>query len=170
MTWIFFVYRHMQDHCWSNKDIWYSQPRHALEHSTQIWLPSHLHSHTTTIQNRYVCSSCHGWFSVLQLSYWSESETRLCSSPNNLHPVPSCYDTETSIYVTVWELIIVFMTVSSTWGISKPKQRLPLHWFLPISIKIMPPFLCLFLKDFSIVLVSIPPCRSYKQYSKDIGT
>ena len=41
---------------------------------------------------RYVRSSCHGWFSVLQLSCRSGSETRLCSSPNHLQPASKCYD------------------------------------------------------------------------------
>ena len=53
---------------WSDKSIWYSQTRPSLEHCAKIWLPSHFHCHTTTISYRYVCSSCHGWLSVVQLS------------------------------------------------------------------------------------------------------
>ena len=60
-----------------------------FENSAQIWLPSHFYCHTTTIPYWYACSSCHGWFSVLQLSRWIGSETRLCSSPNHLQPVHS---------------------------------------------------------------------------------
>ena len=64
----------------SDKGIWYSKPRPSLEHSVHTWLFSHFYCHTTTIPYRYVCSSCNGWFSVLQLSCWIWSETRLCSS------------------------------------------------------------------------------------------
>ena len=55
-----------------------------MEHSAQIWLPSNLYCHTTTISYWYVCLSCHGWFSLIQLSCRSGCETRLCSSLNHL--------------------------------------------------------------------------------------
>ena len=42
--------------------------RDLLETFYVNWLSSHFHCHTTIISYRYVCSSCHGWISDLQLS------------------------------------------------------------------------------------------------------
>ena len=98
---------------WSDKGIWYSQPRPSLGHPAQIWLSSHFYRHTPTISYRYVCSSCHGWISVIQLSCWSGSEARLCSSPNNFRPASSCNNS----CISSWPPIIwlCWNWVSSWW-------------------------------------------------------
>ena len=142
---------------WSDKGIWYSQPRPSLEHSAQIWLPSHFYCHTITISNRHVCSCCHGWFSVFQLSCWSGTGTRLRSSPSHLQPVSSRYDlylTVTSNYLIVLELSVVLMVVSSNCGVSRPMRSLLLQWFLPFSTPMMQPFPALLLTHFNVVLMS----------------
>ena len=42
--------------------------RDLLWNTAQIWLSSHFYCNATTISYRYVCSSCHGWISVLRLN------------------------------------------------------------------------------------------------------
>ena len=58
----------------------------------KIWLPSHFYCHTTSIPYRYLCSSCYGCFSVLQLFFWRGNKAMLYSSPNHLWPVSGRYD------------------------------------------------------------------------------
>ena len=139
---------------WSDKGISYSQSRPSLEHSAKMWLSFHFYCHTTTISYWYVCSSCHGWISVLQLSCWSGSETRLCSSPNHLQPASSRYNSCISLWLPIIWLCIVLMVVSSTCDVFKPKLRLLLQWLLPFSTPMMQPFPALLLTDFNVVLMS----------------
>ena len=121
--------RLMHGHRWSNKGIWWSTSRPSLEYSEQIWLPSHLHCHTTTIPHRHVCSNCHSWFSVLQLSCWSGGET-FCAPI--LQPASSRYCSSISLWPPI---ICLRWNWESSWWWSSSRYC--------SSISLWPPIICL---------------------------
>ena len=123
----------------------------------QIWLLSHCCCHTTTIPYWHVCSDCHGWFTVLQLSFDVGVKQGCIIAPIIFimflvaMSLVSHSDLKPSDSVG-YEYSL--MVVSSTCSVLRQILRFTLHRFLPLCTPMMQPFLSLLLTDFNIILMS----------------